>query len=153
MKYEATNPEEYINQLQSDRKEPIEKLRKTIKDSLPAGFEETMAYGMITYVVPKSIYPEGYHANPKEPLPFISLASQKSNISLYHMGVYAYPDILEWFKEEYAKQVKTKLDMGKSCIRFKKMEYIPYNLIGELCRKISVEDFIERYELEIKFNK
>lgn len=150
MKYEAKSPEEYINQLSEDRKEPVEKIRQTIKDNLPAGFQENMAYGMIGYVVPKSIYPSGYHAKPSESLPFISIASQKNYISLYHMAVYLYPNILAWFQEEYIKRVKTKLDMGKGCIRFKRMDSIPYDLIVELSRKITIDDFLVKYELFIK---
>jgi len=147
MKYDANSPEEYIGQLPEDRKKAIERLRTTIKANLPNGFEETMSYGMIGYVVPHSIYPSGYHVNPKEPLPFISIASQKNYIALYHMGMYSFPDILEWFQEEYPKYVKTKLDMGKGCIRFKKIEKIPYDLIAVLCRKITMEDYLMKYTL------
>ncbi|WP_410510899.1 DUF1801 domain-containing protein [Paenibacillus sp. BR2-3] len=117
----------------------LKRLRETIKENLPPGFEEKTAYGMIGYVVPHRIYPSGYHVTPGQPLPFISLASQKNYIALYHMGIYTVPDVLAWFQEEYPKHVKTKLDMGKSCIRFKKMDSIPYDLIAELCRKITVE--------------
>lgn len=150
MKYDANSTDEYIEKLSSDRKTAVMRLRKTIKDNLPVGFQETMSYGMIGYVVPKSIYPSGYHANPSEPLPFMSIASQKNHIALYHMGVYMFPDILTWFQDEYAKQVGTKLDMGKGCIRFKRMDSIPYDLIEELCRKITVEDFLNKYVLEVK---
>lgn len=146
MRYEANSVENYLSQLPDDRREAIEKLRKTIIENLPNGFEEIIAYGMIGYVVPHSIYPSGYHVNPNEPLHFISIASQKNNISLYHMGIYVFPDVLAWFQEEYPKHVKTKLDMGKSCIRFKNVNNIPYELIGELCRKISLEDYIDKYE-------
>ncbi|MBC8060526.1 MAG: DUF1801 domain-containing protein [Clostridiaceae bacterium] len=149
MKYEANSLEEYINQLPSDRKDAIEKLRKTINENIPTGFQETMAYNMISYVIPHSIYPPGYHVNPKEPVPFISLTSQKNYIALYHMGIYSFTSILTWFKEEYGKYVKTKIDMGKSCIRFKKVEDIPYDLIAELCRKITLEDYLKRYEAEV----
>jgi uncharacterized protein YdhG (YjbR/CyaY superfamily) len=150
MMYKATSPEEYISQLPPDRKEAIERLRKTINENLPKGFQETMGSGMITYVVPHNIYPQGYHVNPAEPLPFIGIASQKNYIAFYHMGIYIYPHILSWFQDEYPKYVKTKLDMGKSCIRFKKVENIPYELIAELCRKITVEDYCKIYELELK---
>lgn len=146
MRYEATSPEEYINQLPVDRKIAMEMLRETVKANLPEDFEETMAYDMIGYVVPHRIYPDGYHCNPNEPLPFLSIASQKNYIALYHMGVYSFPNVLKWFQEEYPKHVKTKLDMGKSCIRFKKPDQIPYELIAELCRKITVEDYIKQYE-------
>jgi hypothetical protein len=136
--------------LPEDRKQPIEKLRKIIIDNLPEGFEETIIYGMIGYVVPHSVYPPGYHVDPKKPLSFINLASQKNNISLYHSGIYIFPKVLEWFKEEYPKHVKTKLDIGKSCIRFKNMNSIPYDLLGELCRKITLEEYINKYEEKIK---
>ena len=149
MKHEATAPEEYIRQLPPDRKEAMERLRRTINENLPIGFQETMSYGMISYVIPHSIYPPGYHVNPAEPLPFISIASQKNYIALYHMGIYTYPHILVWFQEEYPKYVKTKLDMGKSCIRFKNMDNIPYDLIGELCRMITVEEYCMKYKTEI----
>lgn len=150
MRYEANSVEEYISQLPGDKREVIEKLRKTIIENLPVGFEETIAYGMIGYVVPHSIYPSGYHVNPMEPLHFISIASQKNNISFYHMGIYVFPDILAWFKEEYPKHVKTKLDMGKSCIRFKNVNNIPYELIGELCSKITIEDYLDKYESVVR---
>ncbi|HYE68119.1 MAG TPA: DUF1801 domain-containing protein, partial [Anaerovoracaceae bacterium] len=114
MKYEAGSPEEYIGQLPDDRKDSIVKLRKTIKDNLPEGFQEVMSYGMIGYVIPHSIYPSGYHVEPKLPVPFISIASQKNHIALYHMGLYIFPEILTWFKDEYPKYLKTKLDMAKS---------------------------------------
>lgn len=146
MKNDIQTPEEYINTLSEERKEAINKLRTIISDNQPKGFEEVISYGMIGYVVPHSIYPNGYHCDPKLPLPFINLASQKNFIALYHMGIYSDPQLLNWFQEEYKKQCKTKLDMGKSCIRFKKMEDIPYNLIGELCQKISAEKWIETYE-------
>lgn len=147
MKYEANSPEEYINQLPEARQEVIEKLRKTIKNNLPPGFEESMSFGIIGYVVPFSIYPDGYHTNPKEPLPFMGIASQKNFIALYHMGIYLHPDVLTWFQEEYPRYVKTKLDMGKGCIRFKNISNIPYDLIAKLCGKITLEDFLKKYEL------
>ncbi len=146
MQYDAESVEDYIQQLPEDRKEPIERLRKVILDNLPEGFEETILYGMIGYVVPHSIYPEGYHVDPKLPLSFIGLASQKNNISLYHSGVYMFPEVLEWFEEQYPTYVKTKLDMGKSCIRFKNMQTIPYQLIGQLCEKITVAQYVSKYE-------
>ncbi|MBC8080687.1 MAG: DUF1801 domain-containing protein [Gorillibacterium sp.] len=149
MRYEVNTPEEYISQLSEDRQEVIEKLRNTIKENLPIGFEETISYGMIGYVVPHSIYPSGYHVNPKEPLPFMSIASQKSFIALYHMGIYMDSTVLTWFMEEYPLHVRTKLDMGKSCVRFRKLDTIPYELIGELSRKISVEDYIKKYEIDV----
>ncbi|REB05248.1 DUF1801 domain-containing protein [Sporosarcina sp. BI001-red] len=146
MNIEADTIEEYVRQLSEERQKVIEKVRRVIQENLPRGFEETLSYGMIGYVIPHSIYPDGYHCNPKEPLPFLSIGSQKNFISIYHMGIYAFPDLLDWFVAEYPKYVKTKLDMGKSCIRLKKMDTIPYELIAELCRKITVDDYIAHYE-------
>jgi len=150
LKVEASNPEEYISQLPEDRREVVERLRQTIKDNLPEGFEETIGYGMIGYVVPHRIYPSGYHVNPATPLPFMNLASQKNFVALYHMGIYANPEMLTWFQGEYPKHVPTKLDMGKGCIRFKNMINIPYALIAELCRRMSLEDYVQNYEFEVK---
>ncbi len=150
MKYIATSPEDYINQIPEERKVPIQKLREIILNNLPKGFEETMNYGMIGYVVPHSIYPDGYHYDSKQPLPFINIASQKNFVAVYHMGVYANPELLKWFTTEYPKHCKRKLDMGKSCIRFKKMDDIPYELIGELASKMTVKEWIATYESSIK---
>ena len=146
MQSKATTPEHYLAELPEDRKEAMLKLRNVIKDNLPKGFQEQMSYGMLGYVVPHSIYPNGYHCNPKLPLPFINLASQKNFIALYHMGIYANKNLLEWFLAEYPKHFKTKIDMGKSCLRFKKMDDIPFELIGELVKKMSVQDWISIYE-------
>jgi len=145
MKIEANTPEEYIAQLPEDRKSVMIALRETIQKNLPAGFEETMNYGMIGFVVPHSIYPAGYHVDPKLPLPFINIASQKNFIALYHMGIYANADLLDWFTAEYPKYMKTKLDMGKSCIRFKKPNDLPLDLIGELCTKMNVQQWVDIY--------
>jgi uncharacterized protein YdhG (YjbR/CyaY superfamily) len=145
MNYAAHNPEEYISQLPDDRKEAVQRLRETIKANLPTGYEEAMSYGMIGYVVPFSIYPPGYDSKRGEPLPLIHIASQKNHIALYHLGIYSFPELLEWFQQEYAKRVPTKLDMGKGCIRFKKPEQIPYDLIAELCQKITAEEWVEKY--------
>ena len=138
--------DDYINQLPTDRQEPIRKLRKIILENLPPGFKEEISYGMIGYVILHNIYPAGYHTDPSLLLPFINLASQKNYISLYHYRIYAIPELLVWFENEYPKHVNTKLNMGKSCIRFKNIKTIPYSLIGDLCQKISVEDFIQKYE-------
>lgn len=138
--------EHYINQLAPDRQESMSKLRQILQKNLPAGFEETLQYGMITYVVPHSLYPKGYHCKPTDALPFISIASQKAGIHLYHMGIYADQALLTWFTDAYTKVCKTKLDMGKSCIRFKKLDQIPYELIGELAQKMTPQQWIERYE-------
>ena len=150
MKSKATTPEQYLSELPEDRKEAMLKLRNVIKGNLPQGFEEVISYGMLGYVVPHSIYPSGYHCDPKLPLPFINLASQKNFIALYHMGIYANKNLESWFVSEYPKHVKTKLDMGKSCIRFKKMDDIPFDFIGELVAKVSVEDWISNYEKEYR---
>ncbi len=150
MQYTASTPEDYIKQLPEDRIEPVQQLRKVILAHLPKGFKEGMGYGMIAYVVPHAIYPAGYHCDPKVPLPFINIASQKNFVALYHMGVYADKKLLDWFVGEYPKHCRTKLDMGKSCIRFKKMEDIPFELIGELASKMSVEDWISLYESHFK---
>ena len=150
MQSKATTVDEYMEQLPEDRKASMKKLRAVIKKHLPKGFQECMGYGMMSYVVPHSKYPSGYHCNPKDPLPFMGLASQKNSINLYHMGIYADPKLLKWFQDAHAKASPKKLDMGKSCIRYKKAEDIPYKLIGELATKITVEDWIEKYETELK---
>lgn len=139
-----------LSALPEERKAPMEQLRTTILKHLPKGFEEGISYGMIGYVVPHSIYPAGYHCKPSEPLPFVSIASQKNFIAFYHMGIYAFPELQKWFVNEYTKRVKSKLDMGKSCIRFKKTDDIPFELIGELMGKISMKEWIQKYEQEIK---
>jgi uncharacterized protein YdhG (YjbR/CyaY superfamily) len=145
-----TSPEEYIDQVAEDKKEAFIKLRQTIKDHLPKGFKEVISYKMLGYVVPKSIYPDGYHCDTSLPLPFMNLAAQKNFIALYHMGIYANPELMKWFTTEYPKHCKTKLDMGKSCIRFKKVDDIPYELIGQLVEKMTVDDWVGIYEGEIK---
>ena len=150
MTYEANTPEEYVAQIPEERKPIISKLRKIIKDNLPEGFEEGLNYKMLGYYVPHSIYPEGYHCDPKLPLPFLNLASQKNSINLYHSGIYAKKELYDWFVAEYPKHAKRKLDMGKSCIRFKKMDDIPYDLIAELCTKLTVNVWINIYESAIK---
>jgi uncharacterized protein YdhG (YjbR/CyaY superfamily) len=146
----AVTVDEYINELPEERREAMLKLRQLLKSKLPKGFQEQMAYGMITYVVPHSLYPQGYHAKPAQALPFISLGSQKNYIALHHMGLYANETLLNWFQTEYAKASKFKLDMGKGCVRFKKPEHIPYELIAELAEKVSVKDWISEYEKALK---
>jgi uncharacterized protein YdhG (YjbR/CyaY superfamily) len=146
----AVTVDEYINELPEERREAILKLRQLLKSKLPKGFQEQMAYGMITYVVPHSLYPQGYHCKPEQALPFISLGSQKNYIALHHMGLYANETLLNWFQTEYAKASKFKLDMGKGCVRFKKPEHIPYELIAELAEKVSVKDWISEYEKALK---
>jgi hypothetical protein len=146
MRSDAITPKEYMAKLPADRQEAMEKLRQTILDHLPKGFEEVMNCGMLGYVVPYTIYPNGYHCDPKQPLPFINLGSQKNFIAFYHMGLYGNAKLLEWFVGEYPKHIKSKLDMGKSCVRFKRMDQIPYTLVGELIAKVSMEDWIGNYE-------
>lgn len=153
MQSKATSIEEFVDELAADRKQAISALREVILKNIPAGFKETMSYGMIGYVVPHSLFPKGYHCNPKLPLPFINLNSQKGFIAIYHMGIYADPALLNWFVEEYPKHTSAKLDMGKSCIRFKKIDQIPYALIGELASKMTVENWIEAYENLIRKDK
>ena len=150
MKYEANTVEEYVSKLPEDRAEAVQKLRQLFKENLPEGFSEELNYNMIGYVVPHSIYPDGYHCDTTQPLPFLNIASQKNFIAVYHMGIYANDELLAWFKEEYPKYSKQKLDMGKSCIRFKKVENIPYDLLADLATKITVDDWIEVYEKNIK---
>ncbi|MEZ4801321.1 MAG: DUF1801 domain-containing protein [Gelidibacter sp.] len=150
MQYKADSPEDYINQVPKERQSALQKLRSTIKDNLPSGFEEGIQYGMIGYYVPHSIYPDGYHCTPDIPLPFMSFASQKNSINLYHSGIYTVPEIHDWFVNEYKKHSNRKLDMGKSCIRFKHIDEIPFELIGELSKKMSVNDWIGIYEKNIK---
>ncbi|MCU0368606.1 MAG: DUF1801 domain-containing protein [Cyclobacteriaceae bacterium] len=149
MQSKASTVKDYIDSLPEERKLAINSIRKEILKNLPKGFEETMQYGMISYVVPHKLYPSGYHCNPKEALPFISLASQKNYIALYHMMVYQ-GGLHDWLVKAWVKATDKKLDMGKSCIRFKKTEDIPLKLIGELCSKISVDKWIEVYEQTIK---
>lgn len=153
MNIDAKTPEEYIQKIPENRQTAFSRLRNILKEHLPPGFEETMSYGMIGYVVPHSMYPEGYHVDPKLPLPFINIASQKNFIALYHSGIYADEEIEKWFREEYVKQVPTKLDMGKSCIRFKNPDHIPFELIGELAEKITPEEWINTYEEVMKSRK
>lgn len=142
----ATSPEQYIAEAPEDRREALEKLRQTVLKNLPKGFKEGMQYGMIGYAVPHELYPNGYHCDPKQPLPFMSFASQKNSINFYHMGIYADNNLLNWFVAEFPKHSKKKLDMGKSCIRFKKPDDIPFELIGELSKKVTPEQWISTYE-------
>ena len=141
---------EYFDSLAGDRKPAMDRLAATIRAQLPSGFEEILNYGMPSWVVPHSVYPAGYHANPRLPLPFLGIASQKSHIAVYHMGVYASPPLMDWFVAEYPKHCKTRLNMGKSCIRFKKVDNIPHDLIGELCGKMTPQAWIDVYEQQIK---
>ena len=150
MNLKADSVEDYIAKVPKGKRPGIIKLREIIRENIPKGFTETLSYGMIGYVVPHSIYPGGYHVDLKLPLPFINIAAQKNFIALYHHGLYADPNLLQWFKEEYAKLPINKLDMGKSCIRFKNPEKIPFELIGTLVSKMSVQDWIDLYESQLR---
>ena len=140
------NPQEYIESLPHDRQRYMEQLRNVINENLPAGFAETVSYGMICFAVPHSLYPKGYHCNPQQPLPFISIASQKNFIALYHMGIYADEGLLSWFTSEYASRVKGKLDMGKSCIRFKTRDDLAEEVLARTIASVPVDAFIAEYE-------
>ena len=153
MKAVGKTVNEILTSLPIDRAEPFNKLHDTIVNNLPAGFEAAISYGGLGYVVPHKLYPAGYHCKPSEPLPFAGIASQSCSINFYHMGMYADPALLQWFVEAYPKHSKQKLDMGKSCVRFKKMDAIPYKLIGELMQKMSVKEWIEKYESAFKTKK
>lgn len=150
MQIPADSVADYISKIPEERQEIFRKLFNTVNDSLPKGFQEAVSYGMVGWDVPLETYPAGYHCTPGSPLPFMGLASQKNFIALYHMGIYADPELLDWFVSEYPKYSKRKLDMGKSCIRFKKMDDIPFELIAELSKKMTVKDWIDRYETQFK---
>ena len=150
MKAVGNTVEEILNSLPEDRSAAFNELHHVIMKNLPKGFEAAISYGGLGYVVPHSLYPTGYHCKPIEPLPFAGIASQKNSINFYHMGIYSDPKLLDWFVSEYPKHSKQKLDMGKSCVRFKKLEEIPYQLVGELMKKISVKEWIDTYETTIK---
>src|SRR5690606_15881628 len=145
MKIQGKTVEEILSHVPEERAEAFHRLHEVIVKNLPKGFEPATSYGGLGYVIPHSIYPAGYHCNPNEPLPFAGIASQKQSINFYHMGIYCDEKLLNWFVTEYPKHCKYKLDMGKSCVRFKKMDDIPYQLIGELMRKITVKDWIALY--------
>ncbi len=150
MQIKAASPDEYLEKIPEDRKEAMSKLRTVIKENLPVGFQETMSYSMIGYVVPHTLYPAGYHCTPDLPLPFMNIASQKNFIAVYHSGIYADKNLLDWFVNEFPNHSKLKLDMGKSCIRFKKPEHMPFELIGELASKMTVQEWVEMYESKVK---
>jgi uncharacterized protein YdhG (YjbR/CyaY superfamily) len=150
MQIESISIDDYISKIPEERQEVFRKLFNTISDNLPEGFSQSSSYGMIGWGVPLEIYPAGYHCAPGTPLPFISIASQKNFIAFYHMGIYAKPDLLDWFVEEFPKYSKRKLDMGKSCVRFKKMDDIPFELIAEVSKKMTVQDWIDCYEANFK---
>lgn len=150
MQSKAITPEAYLAELPEDRRIVMEKLRKVAIEHLPKGYKEVMSYGMLGYVVPHELYPAGYHCTPNLPLPFFNIASQKNSINIYHMVLYGDKEMHDWFVAEYPKHCKSKLDMGKSCVRFKKLDDIPYELIGQLLSKVTVEQWIERYETLLK---
>ncbi len=150
MKAPGNTVNEILISLPEDRAEPFNKLHDTIIKNQPKGFEAAISYGGLGYVIPHTLYPEGYHCKPAEPLPFAGIASQKNSINFYHMGIYADPKLLKWFVNEYSKHSNQKLDMGKSCVRFKKFDEIPFQLIGELMKKMSVKDWIAIYEANLK---
>lgn len=146
MRIEVERIEDYMAALPDGRREAVEELHRVIVANLPVGFEQGVLGGMVNYYVPLSAYPAGYHCTPGEPLPFLALASQKAHIALYHMGLYMDQELHDWFVAAYQEQVPTKLDMGKSCLRLKNPKHIPYELIGELVSKLSMERYIEFYE-------
>ena len=150
MQSDAKTPDQYITELPDDRRKVVEKLREVSLKNLPKGFKEMMSYGMMGYAVPHEIYPNGYHCEPKQPLPFFGFASQKNTVNIYHMAIYADKKLHDWFVSEFPKHSKARLDMGKSCVRFKKLDDIPYDLIGELLSKVTVQDWISMYENALK---
>jgi len=150
MQISSSNIDDYIEKVSDVYRPAIKQLRELLLENLPDGFVEAINYGMPSFVIPHSIYPNGYHCDPKLPLPFISFAAQKNFIAFYHMGIYANPELLNWFVSEYPKYSTAKLDMGKSCIRFKKPEQIPFELLAELTRKMTAQDWIQLYENNVK---
>lgn len=150
MQITATSFDDYLKQIPEERQPAFRKLFDTVNENIPGDFEVSMSGGMINWVVPLETYPAGYHCTPGSPLPFLAVASQKNFIALYHMGIYAKPELLNWFVEEFPKHSKKKLDMGKSCIRFKKTDDIPFELIAELSKKMSAEEWIAVYEKNFK---
>jgi len=149
----ADSVTDYISKIPEERQEVFKKIFDTVNENLPQGFKENVSYGMVGWAVPLETYPAGYHCAPGSPLPFMGLASQKNFIAFYHMGMYADPELLNWFVAEYPKYSKRKLDMGKSCVRFKKMDDIPFELIAEVSKKMTVEDWINIYETQFKKKK
>lgn len=150
MQIPADSVDDYISKIPEERQEIFKKVFDAINDNLPKGFQENISYGMIGWSIPLEIYPAGYHCTPGSPLPFMALASQKNFIAFYHMGMYANPELLDWFVAEYPKYSKRKLDMGKSCVRFKKMDDIPLGLLAEVSKRMTVQDWIDCYERNLK---
>jgi uncharacterized protein YdhG (YjbR/CyaY superfamily) len=151
MQSKSKTVKQYLTEIPPERVEAFNKLRQSILANIPKGFTEQMSYGMIGYVVPLNVFSKGYRCNPTLPLPFVNIASQKNFIALHHLGLYTNQELLEWFKKEYPKHSKTKLDMGKGCVRFKKIDQIPFTLIAELMKKVSVKEWIS--VAERNFNK
>lgn len=149
MQSKATTVAAYLAELPEDRRAAIDAVRRVILKNLDKDYEEHMSYGMIGYCVPHRVYPAGYHCNPKQPLPFAGLASQKGHMSLYLMGLYGSAELVRWFESEWAKTGK-KLDMGKSCVRFKKLDDLPLDVIGAAIAKLPAKVYIEHYEKAIK---
>ncbi|MBL4770507.1 MAG: DUF1801 domain-containing protein [Planctomycetes bacterium] len=145
MQSKATTVKEYLAELPDDRRKAIMALRKVIKANLGKGFKEGMQYGMIGYFVPHTVYPKGYHCSPEQPLPFCSLASQKNHMAFYSFFLYMNPKQLKLFQDEW-KVSGNKLDMGKSCVKFKKLENVPLEVIGNAVARVSVEDYVAGYE-------
>lgn len=150
MKAIGNTVEEILSNVPADRAVAFNNLHDTIVKNLPKGFQAAISYGGLGYVVPHALYPAGYHCKPAEPLPFAGIASQKNSINFYHMGMYSDPKLYDWFVNEFPKHSKHKLDIGKSCVRFKKFDDIPYKLIGELMKKMSVKEWITIYESKLK---
>ncbi|KHD46671.1 DUF1801 domain-containing protein [Streptococcus hongkongensis] len=150
MQYQVDSIEEYLEALPDDRREVINKLRQVIKEHLPDRYDEKLQYQMISYVVPRDLFPEGYHCHPEDDLAFITIGSQKNHIAIYHNGIYMFEHIREWFVMQYPLYMKTKPDIGKSCIRFKNMKTIPYDLIGKLCQQVSQEAFLKANQATVK---
>ncbi len=150
MKANGTTVMDILSNIPSERAEHFNQLHDVIVKNLPNGFEAGISYGGLGYVIPHSLYPAGYHCKPIEPLPFAGISSQKNSINFYHMGMYSDPLLFEWFVTEYPKHSKKKLDMGKSCVRFKNPDEIPFKLIAELMRKMSAQEWINLYESKLK---
>ena len=145
MKSTARTVDEYVKSLPEDRRAAISAIRKVILDNLPKGYQECMSYGMIGYVVPHSIYPKGYQCNPKLPLPFVNLGSQKNHMALYLMCIYGDAKTDQWLRKAWEKTGR-KLDRGKGCIRFKRLEDVPLEVVGQLIARTPVADYITRIE-------
>ncbi|MBL8809425.1 MAG: DUF1801 domain-containing protein [Planctomycetaceae bacterium] len=145
MQSKATTVDQYLKEIPADRRNDINAVRGVLKANLPEGYEEIMQYGMIGYVVPHRLFPQGYHCDPRQPLCFAGLASQKNHLSLYLMPLYGESPELTWFETEWKKSGK-KLDMGKCCIRFKKADDIPIDLIGKLVARWPVSRWTEIYQ-------